>query len=226
VTLPEGLRIGQIAAVLEARLEIDSAAFVALAHDSAFIAELGIGAPSLEGYLFPETYFFSFGIGERRVIRAMVEQLRARLPRTMPPDRTLHQVLTLASIIEGEAMLAGEMDTIASVYCNRLSAGMCLQADPTIQYLIEGTPRRLLNRDLEIDSPYNTYKYAGLPPGPINSPGLDAILAAVEPAKTGYLYFVADGEGGHIFSTTLREHLRAKRRFDRIRAQVRREQSG
>jgi len=134
-----------------------------------------------------------------------------------------NDVLALASIIEGEAMIDSEMVFISSVYHNRLKKGMRLQADPTIQYIIPDGPRRLLNRDLEIDSPYNTYKYAGLPPGPISNPGILAIRAAVSPAKTDNIFFVADGKGGHIFTKTLRQHLRAKAKFDEIRREVARE---
>ncbi len=134
---------------------------------------------------------------------------------------TMHDILTLASIVEGEAILDKERPVIASVYYNRLSRGIRLQADPTIQFIIKGPPRRLLLKDLEIDSPYNTYKYKGLPPGPINNPGKLSILAAVFPAQTKYLFFVARGDGSHIFSRTAKEHARAKRKFDKVRRQVR-----
>ena len=121
---------------------------------------------------------------------------------------TTHEILTLASIIEGETNIIEEMPRISGVYHNRLRRGMKLQADPTIQYLIPGEWRRVLFKDLEIDSPYNTYKYKGLPPGPINNPGKDAILAALYPEQNKYLYFVADGKGGHSFSKTFNEHSR------------------
>jgi UPF0755 protein len=126
--------------------------------------------------------------------------------------------------VEGEAVIDSERTVIAAVYRNRLRQGMPLQADPTIQYLVPGPPRRLLTRDLEIDSPYNTYRNLGLPPGPVNNPGLKSILAALNPAPAQYLYFVARGDGSHRFSYTLQQHLQAKREFDMIRAQVRREQ--
>jgi UPF0755 protein len=129
----------------------------------------------------------------------------------------------LASIIEGEAIVDGERPVIAAVYHNRLRQGILLQADPTIQYIVPGPPRRLLNRDLAIDSPYNTYRYPGLPPGPVNNPGIASIRAALYPAQVNYIYFVARGDGSHIFSHTLEEHLRAKREFDKVRARVRRE---
>ena len=116
----------------------------------------------------------------------------------------------MASIIQGEAMYEDEMPIISSVYHNRLKKGMLLQADPTIQYIIPGKPRRLFNKDLEVDDPYNTYKYKGLPPGPINNPGLAALEAALNPVETEYLYFVSNGEGRHTFTHTVYEHNQAK----------------
>ena len=136
---------------------------------------------------------------------------------------TPHQVLTLASIIEGEALLDEERPVIASLYHNRLKRGMKLQADPTIQYIIKGPPRRLLIKDLKIDSPYNTYIYKGLPPGPINNPGEASIRATIFPADTNYLYMVAVGDGSHTFSRTLSEHNKAKEAFDKVRREVARE---
>ncbi len=228
VTFPEGERITLYASIVQKRLGIDSARFVQLANDPNFCRELGISASSLEGYLLPETYFFPYDISAREVLRFLVRQtlsifqedsVRRQMQRL---GMSMHQILTLASIIEGEAMVDSERVLISSVYHNRLKRGWRLQADPTIQYLIPGKPRRLLLKDLEIDSPYNTYKYAGLPPGPINNPGRRSIMAALYPAKTSYLYFVATGDGGHHFSRTAAEHARWKRKFDRVRRQVRR----
>jgi UPF0755 protein len=135
-----------------------------------------------------------------------------------------HQILTMASIIEGEVVVDSERVLVSSVYHNRLRRGWMLGADPTIQYIIPGPPRRLLHDDLEIDSPYNTYKYRGLPPGPISNPGKKSILAALFPAQTRYLYFVATGNGGHHFSQTAAEHAHWKANFDQIRKEVRRNQ--
>jgi len=126
-----------------------------------------------------------------------------------------HEILTLASIIKGETNGVDEMKRISGVYHNRLKRGMKLQADPTVQYLLPDGWRRLLYEDLEIDSPYNTYKYAGLPPGPINNPGKNAILAALYPENNKYFYFVADGKGGHKFGKTHREHIRNVREYRR-----------
>ncbi|NIA30873.1 MAG: endolytic transglycosylase MltG [Actinobacteria bacterium] len=228
VTLPEGIDAEKLASILQKKLDADSARIIALVSDTSFVHQLGIQAASLEGYLYPETYNFTYGLHEKNILRTIVNQFKKQIPDSLQKQAkklgyTFNQILTLASIVEGEAMLDSEMVYIASVYYNRLKRGMRLQADPTIQYIIPDGPRRLLNRDLQIDSPYNTYKYAGLPPGPINNPGKSAIMAALFPAKTHYLYFVADGTGGHIFSTSLAQHLRAKRKFDIIRRKVAKE---
>jgi UPF0755 protein len=228
VTFPEGLTLREMAGIAQRKLEVDSSRFVSLARDSVFIQSLNMDVPSLLGYLFPETYFFSYGVLEKKVLRTLVIEFSEQIPDSLRPRAqelgfTFHEIVTLASIIEGEAVLDEEKPLIASVYHNRLGLGMPLQADPTIQYIIPDGPRRLLHRDLEIDSPYNTYLYPGLPPGPISNPGKKAILAALYPAESSYLYFVADGTGGHTFSEHHSEHLQAKRKFDRIRAKVAKE---
>ena len=128
-----------------------------------------------------------------------------------------HQVLTLASIIEGEAIYDSERAKISAVYHNRLNIGMKLQADPTIQYIIPDSPRRLLNKDLKIRSPYNTYLNWGLPPGPINSPGKSSMLAALYPEKNDFLYFVATGDGYHTFTTNEKDHNKAKKKLQKLR---------
>ena len=139
---------------------------------------------------------------------------------------TQHQIVTLASIIEGEAIHDSERPIISAVYHNRLKIGMKLQADPTVQYIIKDGPRRLLNKDLKIKSPYNTYLYQGLPPGPINSPGFESLKAALNPEKNNYLYFVARGDGYHTFSKNEKDHERAKRAFQRVRRKVKKERGG
>ncbi len=226
VTLPEGIRTEKMAAILRARLKIDSARFVQLVYDSSFARQLGVPAPTANGFLMPETYFLPMGLREEKIIEILVrptlnlfaeDSVRQQLKKL---QLTPLQIITLASIIEGEAQVDSERTLIASVYYNRLKRGWRLQADPTIQYLIKDGPRRLTYRDLQIDSPYNTYKYKGLPPGPINNPGKQSILAALFPANTRYMYFVATGDGGHHFSATLREHNRWKKRFDAYRRQV------
>ena len=129
----------------------------------------------------------------------------------------MYDTVILASIIQGESKYKNDMDTISSVYHNRLNKNMLLQADPTIQYILPEKPRRLFNKDLEIDSPYNTYKYSGLPPGPINNPGYKALESAMNPDDTNYLYFVSDGEGRHVFTRTVEEHNIAKLNLKRKR---------
>jgi UPF0755 protein len=228
VTLPEGKTIEDYAAIVQHRLDIDSAAFVELAHDSAFVGQLKVPAKNLEGYLYPNTYSFAWGVSAPEIIRTIVQEFHRQVngslrQRAAAMNMTLHQALTLASIIEGEAVVDSERTMISAVYHNRLRQGILLQADPTIQYLVPGPPRRLLNRHLDIDSPYNTYRYAGLPPGPVNNPGLASIRAALYPANVNYIYFVARGDGSHTFSYTLEQHLRAKQEFDKVRARVRQE---
>lgn len=228
VTLPEGKTSEDYAAILQRELGLDAKEFLQLVSDSSFTRELGIDAPRLEGYLYPNTYNVYWGATPREIVTMLVREFQRRLDdslrtRIAASGMTLHEIVTLASIIEGEAVLDSERAVISAVYHNRLQAGILLQADPTIQFVVPGPPRRLLFRDLEIDSPYNTYLYPGLPPGPVNNPGIKSIRAAVQPAREKYLYFVARGDGSHVFSYTLQQHLNAKADFDRVRARVRRE---
>lgn len=215
VTIPEGLHLWEVAGIVSARAGIDSSGFVAFTQSPATCARFGIDAPTLEGYLFPETYLVPWEAGETTMVRVMVSRLRevcAGLRDSMQIGTPMNcnQVLTLASIIEAEARLPGERPIISAVYHNRLARGMRLEADPTVAYAMGGYRGRLLYDDLLIDSPYNTYRHAGLPPGPICNPGRAAIEAALAPDSTcEALYFVARGDGGHIFSVTLKEHLAA-----------------
>ncbi len=228
VTIPEGSTARQIAGILAARVKIDSSEFMRLVFDSTFAAANNIAANSLEGYLFPETYRFYWGITPVEAAKILIRQFFKKLPadaaeKAAALGYSLHEMIILASIVEGEAVLPQEAAIIAGVYHNRLKKHIRLQADPTIQYIIPDGPRRLLNRDLRIDSPYNTYKYYGLPPGPINNPGSTAIAAALNPADVPYIYFVAKGDGSHVFSRTLKQHNRAKREFDKVRRRVARQ---
>jgi len=225
IVIPEGYTSKQIASLLQKRLEIDSTEFVSLIKDKNLLQETGVESNSFEGYLYPDTYHLNWGISARSVIKRLVKEFHRNFTDSLKSAARqkgwdVHQIVTLASIIEGEAILDEERRTISSVYHNRLVKGMLLQADPTIQFIIPDGPRRLLNRDLRLDSPYNTYMYAGLPPGPVNNPGIKSMIAAIDPADTPYLYFVARGDGGHTFSRTLNQHLRAKRDFDRHRREV------
>ena len=222
VRLPEGSRSKTQAAILAHTIGIDSARYDDLAHDKSFIHSLGIDAPSLEGYLLPETYSFYWQPNEEYVIRRLVDQFRlfyddSLRARAEELGWTTNQVVTLASIVEGEVVLDEERATISGVYHNRLRRRMRLEADPTIQFIIEDGPRRVLYSDLKIDHPYNTYRNKGLPPGPVNNPGKASILAALFPAKHKYLFFVANGDGGHWFSTNYSGHLRNVRKYRKNR---------
>lgn len=222
VTIPEGLTARMQARIFSRELGIDSARFVELVFDKDFIEKLGLNAISLEGYLMPDTYQFYWQPDEDEVIQRLLEQFWKVYNDTLKKRAeilglTINQVLTIASIVEGETRIDSEKPTIAGVYYNRLKKRMLLQADPTIQYVLEDGPRMLKYRDLTIESPYNTYKYTGLPPTPINNPGKAAILAALYPEKHNYLYFVASGNGGHTFSKTYPEHLKNVQIYRKMR---------
>ena len=212
----------QIAGILKRRIDIDSLEFLRLATDRRFANSVGIGASNLEGYLFPDTYKLSWGTTPNGVARVMVEQFNRTFTDSLSKraeeiDLSLAQVVTLASMIEAEAKDGNERDLISAVYHNRMRRGMLLQCDPTVIYALPDLNRPLLLKDLEVDSPYNTYRYPGLPPGPICNPGRASIVAALYPADVNYLYFVATGEGSHIFSTTLTQHNLARAKVKRAR---------
>ncbi len=228
VTILEGWTVKRIAKLLAERVDVNEDRFLQLCNDPQLARQLGVPAPSMEGFLFPETYYFYEGETPESIIATMVATYRKTVQdevraRAAEIGFTELELITLASIIEGEAIYDSERATISAVYHNRLKLGMKLQADPTIQYIISDSPRRLLNKDLKIDSPYNTYLYYGLPPGPINNPGKGSILAALYPENNDYLYFVARGDGYHTFSRTQRDHNRAKKKFQRVRQKLRRE---
>jgi UPF0755 protein len=213
-TIPEGSTVRVIAAILRGKMGIDTGIVCGLARDRRFIRTLGLTTSSLEGYLYPDTYQFRQTDTPEKILTAMARRLqRAVTPalasRMKSTKRTLHEVLTMASLVEGETRIAEERARVAGVYYNRLKKGMPLQADPTIQYIIPDGPRRLYYKDLDMESPYNTYLHSGLPPGPVNNPGLEAIQAALFPESHQYLYFVADGTGGHRFSRNAAEHRMA-----------------
>lgn len=212
ITIPEGIWLPDLAKLLKNKLNIDSAKFVNLCNDKAFIRRLGFDTDNLEGYLLPETYYFFTNSSEKDIIAKLTNELKLfftpkLLTRCKEINMTQREVLILASIVDGETNRLSEFPIVASVYLNRLKIGMALQADPTIQYLIrDSKPKRILRKHLEMVSPFNTYLYTGLPPAPINNPGKAAIKAVLYPSTTNYLYFVADGNGGHRFSRTLQEH--------------------
>jgi len=218
LTIPEGFSLVEIAARIEEEGVGHADTFLRLARDPDFIASLGIDSPSLEGYLFPDTYLFDSGTSEERLIRSMVRRFENRLAPDLVEGAAkagldAHQLVTLASIIQKEAGNRGEMPLIAAVFHNRLRRRMPLQADPTVIYGVPNFNGNLTRKDLLTPTPYNTYRIAGLPPGPIASPGEDALRAAAFPADSDYLFFVARGDGTHAFSTTLREHNRAVQRY-------------
>ena len=217
-TAPEGLTLLELGDLAEARLGIPHDSIVAAAHDRTRVNSIAPDAPSLEGYLLPETYQLPIPVTATALVQAMVEEFQRkwhpawdRRLDTLKLTRT--QILALASIVEGEAKHDDERATIAAVYTNRLRLGMPLQADPTVQYAIQlatgERKTRLYFKDYDVVSPYNTYLNPGLPPGPVNSPGLKSIEAALYPANVPFLYFVAGPDGHHVFSRTLVEHNRA-----------------
>jgi len=222
VTVPEGYTIWDIAGAFRAAA-VDSVEMVAAAQDRPIRGRRRIPAPSLEGYLFPDTYRVPWGASPSRVVDMMLARMdevfdRSLLKRATDIDLTPHQVLTLASIIEAETRVPEERPLVSAVYHNRLKRGMRLEADPTVAYAMGGYHGRLMYTDLNVDSPYNTYRHAGLPLGPICSPGEASIRAALYPDTVSQaLYFVARGDGSHIFSQTLREHSAAAANLRRSR---------
>ena len=229
VLIPEGWRMERVSIQCARLLGIDPQRFISLCDQSGFRRELCIDAASIDGYLMPDTYKFLWQTSEEEIIERMVDEFKAFYVDSLRKRQedvklSLAQVLTLASIVEGEARLDRERPIIAGVYLNRLKKRMRLEADPTVQYAIPNGPRRLLLSDLRYDSPYNTYLYYGLPPGPINSPGRKSIMAVLYPEKHSYLYFVADGTGGHVFSRNYFEHQKAVQAYRKMRREAIRNQ--
>jgi UPF0755 protein len=226
VRILEGWNVNQIVDHLSITMGFDSLALVKLIENEKFISKHGINGRSLEGYLSPDTYFFFEGESPESVIAQLIKEYKTfwntnNYKRAKELSLTEHEVVTLASIIEGEAIYDSERSKISAVYHNRLKINMKLQADPTIQYIIPDSPRRLLNRDLRIKSPYNTYLNKGLPPGPINCPGKESIKAALYPEQNDFIYFVATGDGYHTFSTNENDHNRAKQKLQKLRREHR-----
>jgi len=223
VTIVEGTRVKQIAKVLHREVGIDSARFISYMNDTSLIGIYPNKSKSLEGYLLPDTYDFFWQDDEKEIIKRLITEFRefyvdSLQQRAKAMKMSLNEVLTMASIVEGEAMYDDERPIIAGVYYNRLKKRMRLQADPTVQYAVSDVPKRLSRNDLKIDSPYNTYEHYGLPPGPINNPGRKSILAALYPAKHQFLYFVSNYNGRHRFSRTYEEHQRHVREYRKARA--------
>lgn len=222
-TVPEGLTVSAIAKLWETADFGTAEAFQKTTELPQLLQKYGLEGKSVEGYLFPNTYKFAKGTTAETVVEMMLDEFNRRWNETLAEEarslgRTRHEVVTLASVIEKEAQSESERPRIASVFHNRLERNWRLQADPTVLYAL-GNPERLLTRaDLKVDSPYNTYLHKGLPPGPIGSPGMASLMAALRPEKTDYLYFVAIGEGKHHFSKTLAEHNRMVWKIKRDKA--------
>ncbi len=218
VTIPEGYTLRQIAAEVAKTGLVGEKAFVTAAADQEFIRKKVPDAPSLEGYLFPDTYYFPKGVTAQSVLSAMTDRTYAVFrpewrERAKEIGFSVHQILTLASVIEKETGLASERPIISSVFHNRLKHKMRLDSDPTVIYGIENFNGNITRKDLETPTPYNTYKIYGLPPGPIANPGASAIEAALYPDNTDFLYFVAKGDGGHQFSENLDKHRQAVKKY-------------
>lgn len=212
VTLIEGLDVEESARVLAEAGFGSEQTFLREMKNPERIADLDPQATDLEGYLFPDTYAFARNTSETAIVDTLVETFRLRISGGFLPLEKLRQVVTLASIVEKEAQLADERPVIAGVYANRLQQGMALGADPTVIFALKLEGRwdgNIRKPDLKMDSPYNTYRRVGLPPGPICSPGLASLTAAAAPAETPYLYFVGRNDGSHVFSRNLAEHNRA-----------------
>jgi UPF0755 protein len=213
ITIPEGLTYIEIAEIIEKRTKIPKKRFIALCENDSLLDSRGIVAKNVEGYLLPNTYDFPPSANERTIIDRLLNEFEKLWQKQIESKKAnvklnKHEIVTLASIIEAETPIDAEKAKVSGLYHNRLKKNMLLQADPTVQYGL-GQKKRLLYTDLEHNSKYNTYKFSGLPPGPINNPGVKAILAAVEPETHSYLYMVAtpDDTGWHNFSDTYSEHL-------------------
>lgn len=227
VTIPEGSSIYKIARILEKNGikvlngDLEFLAYSGLTDDlrSKYPFLSRVPTRSLEGYLFPDTYFLPVSIDRSRLAELMLDRFSEVVvpvfARSKSGGHDLHRIITLASIIEKESQKDEERPVISSVFYNRLDKGIALRADPTVKYILENPTKRVMFEDLKVDSPYNTYLYRGLPPGPICSPGLASIKAAIRPARTDFLYFVSNGDGTHTFSRTWEEHKKAAEKFRR-----------
>jgi len=225
VTVPEGLTAQEIAPLVAPFLADGEEGFMAAFRDSEIISSIDREADNLEGYLFPETYSVPKGITSTEAVAAMVSQFRAVFSGAWPARAealklSVRRVVTLASLIEKESSIAEEKKLVSAVFHNRLRIGMKLDCDPTIIYALKQKGLyngNLTKKDMSLDSPYNTYRHAGLPPGPICSPGRAALEAALYPADESFLYFVSRNDGTHHFSRTLTEHQNAVRRLQKRR---------
>jgi len=218
LTIPEGYTFKQIAAQISDLGLGQADAFIALASDPAYVATFGLEAQTLEGYLFPDTYYFPKGVAAQTIIGKMVARFQEKFSpewkmRAKELNRSVHEIVTLASIIEKETGAAFERPIISSVFHNRLKKRMRLESDPTVIYGIVDFDGNIKRKHLSMRTPYNTYKIRGLPPGPIANPGYEAIKAALYPARTEFLFFVSKKDHTHHFSKTIQEHRKAVRKY-------------
>jgi len=221
ITFPEGLNLQEMARLYEQQGFGKAAAFVEAARDPGAIRSLDPAAPDLEGYLFPETYSVPRDTTAAKLVGLMVGRFKQLFTPEMQQaaqalELTPREAVTLAALVEKETAQPSERPIVAAVYLNRLKIGMAMQADPTVIYALQRAGRyngNIRRDDLSFDSPYNTYRYPGLPPGPIASPGLASLQAAVSPANVDYLYFVSRNDGSHVFARTLVEHNENVRQY-------------
>jgi UPF0755 protein len=218
ITIPEGYNLNQIAFLLEEKSIIKGSEFLKTANDSTFTKQLGINAENFEGYLFPETYYFAKGISPQKIISTMVNRFHIKfnpLWEKRPSDLafSIHEITTLASIIEKETSIAEERPLVSSVFHNRLSKNMRLQSDPTVIYGVENFDGNITRKHLTTSTPYNTYTIGGLPPGPIANPGKASLEAALFPVESSYLFFVSKKDNTHFFSTNYDDHKEAVRKY-------------
>jgi len=227
VLIPEGLTLAQVESVLVKKMQLPSDSVALATRDTVWLRRLDVPTPTLEGYLFPDTYFFPPGTSARTAVATMVRRFEQQwkpewIRRLDTVAMSRHDIVTLASIVEREARRDEERPIIAAVYASRLKKGMLLQADPTVQYALPQYQKRLLYKHLAIESPYNTYKYKGLPPGPIGAPGAASLQAALYPAAVPYLYFVAFPDGHHEFRVNAEQHMvavrQSRRAWDALKA--------
>ncbi len=220
VTIPEGYSTVQIAELLQQKGLADQEEVLRLSRDQAFLQRMDVEGLSLEGYLFPDTYRFARYTPAETILKTFLNRFHDMVTPEMREEArkrgmTLPEVLTLASVVEKETGLPAERPLVAGVFHNRLKKNIPLQSDPTVIYALENFDGNIRKADLSVDSPYNTYRVRGLPPGPIANPGLESINAVLYPAATEYVYFVSRNDGSHEFSETLAEHNRAVEKYQR-----------
>lgn len=221
VTIPEGLTVKEIADLLERMQIVDKEEFLTAAGNPDLLSSLGLQEKGLEGYLFPNTYYFTPPTRAHDIIMTMAEQFRKVFePLAGQPTGNTglspHEIVTLASIVEKETGIDAERPLVSAVFHNRLKLKMPLQSDPTVIYGLKGFSGNLTRKDLKDNSPYNTYRIAALPPGPICNPGLSSIKAALQPAEAPFLYFVSKNDGTHLFSDSLVAHTRAVKTYQSL----------